>query len=149
MQLQEQHVSELEELKRRSLYENQQQQNDSQERKCIPLPQNQSQDNYQQGQTVQISPQITQTTSTSVSEKNPVTVREPERVHSQDSKSQYLKLQKISNQQATNMEPPINPMNRNIKQVPFAALLPAIMPQLDKDRAMQLHTLYAKLKVGL
>lgn len=33
------------------------------------------------------------------------------------------------------------------KQVPFGMLLPIIQPQLDKDRAMQLHTLYFKLKV--
>ncbi|KAL6527585.1 hypothetical protein OROMI_029396 [Orobanche minor] len=32
------------------------------------------------------------------------------------------------------------------KQVPFGMLLPIIQPQLDKDRAMQLHTLYFKLK---
>ncbi|KAL3634144.1 hypothetical protein CASFOL_021198 [Castilleja foliolosa] len=32
------------------------------------------------------------------------------------------------------------------KQVPFGVLLPIIQPQLDKDRAMQLHTLYFKLK---
>ncbi|XP_051151056.1 transcription initiation factor TFIID subunit 4b [Andrographis paniculata] len=32
------------------------------------------------------------------------------------------------------------------KQVPFGMLLPIIQPQLDKDRAMQLHTLYLKLK---
>lgn len=33
------------------------------------------------------------------------------------------------------------------KQVPFAMLFPHIQPQLDKDRAMQLQTLYLKLKV--
>ncbi|XP_042005368.1 transcription initiation factor TFIID subunit 4b-like isoform X3 [Salvia splendens] len=32
------------------------------------------------------------------------------------------------------------------KQVPFGMLLPIIQPQLDKDRAMQLHTLYFNLK---
>ncbi|KAK4481547.1 hypothetical protein RD792_012448 [Penstemon davidsonii] len=32
------------------------------------------------------------------------------------------------------------------KQVPFGMLLPIIQPQLDKDRAMQLQTLYLKLK---
>lgn len=34
------------------------------------------------------------------------------------------------------------------KQVPFAMLFPHIQPQLDKDRAMQLQTLYHKLRVG-
>ncbi|KAL3505069.1 hypothetical protein ACH5RR_034910 [Cinchona calisaya] len=45
----------------------------------------------------------------------------------------------IGNQQASNT------LNRG-KQVPFALLLPVIQPQLDKDRAMQLNTLYLKLK---
>nr|7AC1_A Chain A, Transcription initiation factor TFIID subunit 4 [Arabidopsis thaliana] len=40
----------------------------------------------------------------------------------------------------------MNPINRNPKQVPFAALLPTLMNQLDKDRALQLRTLYARLK---
>lgn len=35
------------------------------------------------------------------------------------------------------------------KQVPFAMLFPHIQPQLDKDRAAQLQTLYVKLKVML
>ncbi|XP_028056196.1 transcription initiation factor TFIID subunit 4b-like isoform X1 [Camellia sinensis] len=42
-------------------------------------------------------------------------------------------------------EQAMNPMNCG-KQVPFAMLLPVLQPQLDKDRAMQLHTLYNKLK---
>lgn len=46
-----------------------------------------------------------------------------------------------TNQQASNI-------NRG-KQVPFALLLPVIQPQLDKDRAMQLNTLYLKLRVGV
>ncbi|KAI4366475.1 hypothetical protein MLD38_022349 [Melastoma candidum] len=62
-----------------------------------------------------------------------------------DSESQYLKLQKMSNQQASAPEQAGNRVNR-AKQVPFALLLPVILPQLDKDRAMQLQTLYAKLK---
>ncbi|KZV16867.1 TBP-associated factor 4 isoform 1 [Dorcoceras hygrometricum] len=33
------------------------------------------------------------------------------------------------------------------KQVPFGMLLPIIQPQLDNDRAMQLQTLYSKLRV--
>lgn len=34
-------------------------------------------------------------------------------------------------------------------QVPFGMLLPILSPQLDKERGMQLNTLYMKLKVGL
>ncbi|BAB08277.1 unnamed protein product [Arabidopsis thaliana] len=74
-----------------------------------------------------------------------------DRSHNQESESQYMKLQKMSSQQARGVEPPVNPMNvnpinRNPKQVPFAALLPTLMNQLDKDRALQLRTLYARLK---
>ncbi|KAL8170978.1 hypothetical protein V2J09_022782 [Rumex salicifolius] len=32
------------------------------------------------------------------------------------------------------------------KQIPFGSLLPIILPELDKDRAMQLQSLYAKLR---
>ncbi|RID60686.1 hypothetical protein BRARA_F03820 [Brassica rapa] len=64
----------------------------------------------------------------------------------QVSESQYSKLQKMSSQQARGVEQPVNPINRNPKQVPFAALLPTLISQLDKDRAMQLRTLYSRLK---
>ncbi|KAJ0262573.1 hypothetical protein HA466_0030970 [Hirschfeldia incana] len=52
----------------------------------------------------------------------------------------------MSSQQARGVEQPVNPMNRNPKQVPFAALLPTLIAQLDKDREMQLRTLYSRLK---
>ncbi|CAK9145852.1 unnamed protein product [Ilex paraguariensis] len=51
----------------------------------------------------------------------------------------------MTNQQTMATGQAINAMNRG-KQVPFALLLPVITPQLDKDRAMQLQTLYQKLK---
>lgn len=53
----------------------------------------------------------------------------------------------MSSQQAMVTEQPSTPMNRS-KQVPFGLLLPVLLPQLDKDRAMQLTTLFTKLKVG-
>ncbi|KAJ0234715.1 Transcription initiation factor TFIID subunit 4b [Hirschfeldia incana] len=84
-----------------------------------------------------------QTAGLQISEKNP----EPGRPNSQESESQFLKLQKMSSQQARGVEQPVNnPLNRNPKQVPFAALLPTLMAQLDKDRALQLRTLYSRLK---
>lgn len=56
--------------------------------------------------------------------------------------SQLQKMQRIGNQQVA------NGMNRPPgKQVPFALLMPVILPQLDKDRSMQLNGLYAQLKV--
>ncbi|KAL2543775.1 Transcription initiation factor TFIID subunit 4b [Forsythia ovata] len=53
----------------------------------------------------------------------------------------------MNNQQALagNNQQPGNSLKLG-KQVPFGLLLPIIQPQLDKDRAMQLHTLYFKLK---
>lgn len=83
-----------------------------------------------------------------ISEQNSTVTHELEIMHNQDSESQYLKLQKMSNQQASSTEQSNSSLNRSNKQIPFAVLLPALIPQLDKDRAMQLHTLYAKLQVG-
>ncbi|KAF2560178.1 hypothetical protein F2Q70_00017575 [Brassica cretica] len=107
---------------------------------------NEPQDLHRPGQHWDNPPQVPQTSGLQISEKNP-TGNEPERPHNQESESQFLKLQKMSSQQARGMEqPPVNPLNRNPKQVPFAALLPTLMAQLDKDRALQLRTLYSRLK---
>ncbi|CAI8598532.1 unnamed protein product [Vicia faba] len=51
----------------------------------------------------------------------------------------------MSNQQATVNEQPSSQINRS-KQVPFGLLLPILIPQLSKYRAMQLTTLFNKLK---
>lgn len=112
------------------------------------LQHNQPQDLHRAGQLWENPSQVPQTTGLPSSEKNP-TGNESDRSHNQESESQYMKLQKMSSQQARGVEPPVNPMNRNPKQVPFAALLPTLMNQLDKDRALQLRTLYARLKVCL
>lgn len=109
------------------------------------LKQKQVQDGHQLGQGEQNSLQIKQSPGMPVSENNSLPVSEPGRVQTLDSESQYLKLQQMSNQQATVPGQAPNKANR-VKQVPFALLLPVILPQLDKDRAMQLQTLYAKLK---
>jgi transcription initiation factor TFIID subunit 4 len=117
------------------------------------LQHNQPQDLHRAGQLWENPSQVPQSTGLPISEKNP-TGNESDRSHNQESESQYMKLQKMSSQQARGVEPPVNPMNvnpinRNPKQVPFAALLPTLMNQLDKDRALQLRTLYARLKVCL
>jgi len=112
------------------------------------LKQEQVQDGHQPGQGHQNSIQIKQSPGMQVSEKNSLPMSGPGRVHALDAESQYLKLQQMSNQQA--MVPKQAPNRPNlVKQVPFALLLPVILPQLEKDRAMQLQTLYAKLKVSL
>ncbi|XVF36393.1 hypothetical protein REPUB_Repub19eG0054700 [Reevesia pubescens] len=115
-----------------------------QELNRLPPQQKQPQGDRQQGVAEQVSIQVPQTTGIQTTERSPIP-REPERTNNQDGESQYVKLQKMSNQQASGTEQPNNPISRG-KQVPFAVLLPALLPQLDKDRAMQLHTLYGKLK---
>ncbi|KAL4309269.1 hypothetical protein GQ457_01G010590 [Hibiscus cannabinus] len=109
----------------------------------LPPQQKQPQDNRQLV-AEQVSAQVPQMNGIQTTERSPIP-REPERTNIQDSESQYAKLQKMSNQQASGTEQPNNQVNRG-KQVPFAVLLPSLLPQLDKDRAMQLHTLYGKLK---
>lgn len=151
--LQEQHLQQMEQKQHGSVAENQQQQQNessvSEEHNRNPLQQKQSQDDRQQGQVEEKTPsQVSQTTGIQICEKNPVAMHVPERIQNQVGGPQYSKIQKMSNQQAIGAEQPSNPMNRG-KQVPFALLLPALVPHLDKDRAMQLHTLYGKLKVGL
>ncbi|MBA0607053.1 hypothetical protein Godav_019420 [Gossypium davidsonii] len=110
----------------------------------LPPQQKQPQDDHQQGVAEQVSAQVPLMAGIQTTERSPIP-REPERTNIQDSESQYAKLQKMSNQQAGGTEQPNNQVNRG-KQVPFAVLLPSLLPQLDKDRAMQLHTLYGKLK---
>ncbi|XVE70175.1 hypothetical protein DITRI_Ditri10aG0051200 [Diplodiscus trichospermus] len=111
---------------------------------CLTPQQKQAHDDRQLGVAEKVSFQVPQTTGIQTTENNP-TPGEPERSDNQKSESKYLKLQKMSNQQASGTEQLNNPMNRG-KQVPFAVLLPTLLPQLDKDKAMQLHTLYGKLK---
>lgn len=123
-----------------------QHQHDSKRANESHLQHNQPQDLHRAGQLWENPSQVPQTTGLPISENNP-TGSESDRSHNQESESQYLKLQKMSSQQARGVEPSVNSMNRNPKQVPFAALLPTLMAQLDKDRALQLRTLYARLKV--
>ncbi|CAN8267779.1 unnamed protein product [Cochlearia groenlandica] len=109
------------------------------------LQHNQPQDLHRAGQLWENPSQVPQTTGLQISEKSPAG-GEPERSHNQENESQYSKMQKMNSQQARAVEQPVNPLNRNPKQVPFAALLPTLMAQLDKDRAFQLRNLYSRLK---
>lgn len=94
-------------------------------------------DNSQQGLVGKTRFKIPQEKGMQISGKNPVS----------GSESQYFKLQKLSSQQA------VGPVRTTIEtkctRFPFAMLFPFILPQLDNDRAMQLRTLYEKLKVSL
>ncbi|KAG2262111.1 hypothetical protein Bca4012_013233 [Brassica carinata] len=110
------------------------------------LQHNQPQDLHQAGQHWENPSQVPQTTGLPISQKNLTGNNEPERPHNEKSESQYSKLQKMSTQQAHRVEQPVNSMNRNPKQVPFAALLPTLIAQLDKDKSLQLRTLYSRLK---
>lgn len=144
-QIQEQHSSEMELKQQGTVVENQQHQNVSVPH--LPLQQKQPQEDGRQGRSEQIPSQIPPSTGFQMAEKNPIPRTELERLHNQEGVSQLPKVQKMSNQQGMGGEQATNPMKPG-KQVPFALLLPSIMPSLDKDRAMQLHTLYNKLKVG-
>ncbi|XP_073224999.1 transcription initiation factor TFIID subunit 4b isoform X2 [Cicer arietinum] len=117
----------------------------SQEASNLPLSHKQSQDECLQGQSVPASHQNSQTNVVPKSEKDPVFNHETIKTNSPNCESQYAKLQQMSNQQATVNEQPSSQINRS-KQVPFGLLLPILIPQLAKDRAMQLQTLFNKLK---
>ncbi|KAM5573934.1 transcription initiation factor TFIID subunit 4b [Rosa sericea] len=141
-QQREMHSYEMELKQQRSISENMPQQNDaSQELNHFTLPQKQPNSDLQQGQGDQKPPQ----TGMLMSGKNPVSTKEQDLTPKPENESQYVKLQKMSSQQAMTTEQPSTPMNRS-KQVPFGLLLPVLLPQLDKDRAMQLTTLFGKLK---
>ena len=146
---QETNSSEKEIAQQAPTAENLQQQNNNapQEVRDLAMPQMQSHEDRQQRPAEQNPLQIPQATGMQISGKNPVTMSEPERPQSlPGSESQYLKLQKMSNQQATVTEQASNPPGRS-KQVPFGLLLPVLMNQLDKDKGMQLQELFGKLKV--
>ncbi|XP_020211463.1 transcription initiation factor TFIID subunit 4b isoform X2 [Cajanus cajan] len=142
-QQEQQHSSEME-LKQQPLVE-QLQNVASQDANNLPSSQKQSQDESDQDHTGQAPHQNSQTNGVQNSEKDPVFNHEVVNTHNPNHESQYAKLQQMSNQQATVNEQPSSQVNRN-KQVPFAMLLPMLIPQLAKDRAMQLQTLFNKLK---
>lgn len=72
-------------------------------------------------------------------------IREPERMLNPGRESQFSNTQRFGNQPVPVPEQVGNSANR-AKQIPFGSLLPIILPELDKDRAVQLQTLYAKLR---
>ncbi|KAK1405647.1 RST domain-containing protein [Heracleum sosnowskyi] len=124
--------------------ENQLQQSDSSKELCsITLHQKQPQINFPQQQ--QQSPHVSQSSNIQSSENSNVVVQEQNRKQDLSTLSQYLRSQKMNTQQ-TGATTQANNSPKNGKQVPFAMLFPVIEPLLDKDKAMQLRTLYSRLK---
>ncbi|WJX35272.1 hypothetical protein P8452_23288 [Trifolium repens] len=117
----------------------------SQDASNLTLSHKKSQDECLQRQAVPVSHQHSQTNEVLKTEKDPVFNHEAIKTNNPNCESQYAKLQQMSNQQATVNEQPSSQVNRS-KQVPFGLLLPILIPQLAKDRAMQLQTLFNKLK---
>ncbi|XP_010540394.1 PREDICTED: transcription initiation factor TFIID subunit 4b isoform X3 [Tarenaya hassleriana] len=107
------------------------------------LQHNQPQDHRESGQLWERPLQVSQTPGLQVSEKNPLSTK-PKRSHNQESES--MKLQKMSSQQARAMKQPVDPRNRDPRKVSFSVFLQTLQALLDKDRAMQLHILSAKLQ---
>ncbi|XP_043713153.1 transcription initiation factor TFIID subunit 4b-like [Telopea speciosissima] len=146
MQSQVQHSTETVLMQSGSGAENQQKQIvSSQEHSELPMQQKQSNDDQQQQQVEHNSLQMSQKNGAQISEQSPGHLPEKERMPLVDSQNQYPKLQKMNNQLTLSADIASNPNSRG-KQVPFALLIPNIMPHLDKDQAMQLQTLYAKLR---
>lgn len=71
---------------------------------------------------------------------------EPNKVHNPSSESQLSNMQRYANQPVPAPGQGGTSVNRG-KQIPFGTMLPLILPELDKDKAMQLQTLYGKLRV--
>ncbi|KAJ7949941.1 transcription initiation factor TFIID subunit 4b-like [Quillaja saponaria] len=144
MKQQEQYSSDME-LKRDGTLVEQNQYVALQEVNNFPLLQKQSQTECHQGQGEQVSLPNPPTIGVQHSEKDHMPNHEPVHMYNPNSESQYLKLQKMSNQQATVSEQAGSSINRT-KQVPFGLLLPILQAQLDKDKSMQLQALFVKLK---
>lgn len=84
-------------------------------------------------------------------EQNTLHFSRPPSIHNPEKDPELHKinqpeLQKI-NQHAVATEQTMKPVTPR-GQVPFGLLLPLLTPQLDKDRAVQLQTVFNKLKVG-
>ncbi|MCD7448430.1 hypothetical protein HAX54_041921 [Datura stramonium] len=163
MQQKEENLSDMQLKRHDTDSQNQQQKNDSsQEINSLAL-QHISQDSYQ----------TTEVEQDTLHSSKAVNMQNPEK-NTQNPESQHLNLQlqgannlqsmqslttgtsglprvaaDASNQSesatGSSSQAAINVANKG-KQVPFAMLFPHIQPQLDKDRAMQLQTLYLKLK---
>uniref|UniRef100_A0A7N0UVR3 RST domain-containing protein n=1 Tax=Kalanchoe fedtschenkoi TaxID=63787 RepID=A0A7N0UVR3_KALFE len=98
----------------------------------------------QEDATAQSTIQPLKPTQLQIPENNAQPMQESGRTPNSEREAQLSKLQYV-NQQAISSEQTSNMLNKG-KQVPFALLLPVITPQLDKERAMKLNSLYVRLK---
>lgn len=73
-------------------------------------------------------------------EQNTLHFSRPPSIHNSEKNPE---LPKINQHAVATEQKPGNPRG----QVPFGLLLPLLTPQLDKDRSMQLQTVFNKLKV--
>uniref|UniRef100_A0A6M2F2T7 RST domain-containing protein n=1 Tax=Populus davidiana TaxID=266767 RepID=A0A6M2F2T7_9ROSI len=125
--------------------DNQQQKGDVlQEPTHPPVLQKKFQDDIKQELVEQAPVQTPQSIGAQSSEQNPTPKSEPDKMQISDVDSQFLNFQKIGNQQTAGTDQAGN--QKNSKQIPFVLLLPALKPHLDKDREMQLQTLFNKLR---
>ncbi|KAJ6391226.1 hypothetical protein OIU77_025254 [Salix suchowensis] len=109
-----------------------------------PVLQNKIQDDIKQELVEQAPVQTPQSIGVQSSEQNPTPKSEPDKMQMSDGDSQFLNFQKTSSQQTAGTDQAGN--QKNSKQIPFVLLLPALKPHLDKDREMQLQTLFNKLR---
>ncbi|KAK9705117.1 hypothetical protein RND81_07G034600 [Saponaria officinalis] len=73
-------------------------------------------------------------------------ITEQDRMHDPSTGSQLSNMPRLSGSHAVPVSEPVGTSSQRQKQIPFGSLLPIILPELDKDRAMQLQTLYTKLR---
>ncbi|KAL9229261.1 hypothetical protein vseg_004747 [Gypsophila vaccaria] len=71
---------------------------------------------------------------------------EQDRMHNPSTGSQVSTMQSSSGSHPAPVSEQVGSSSQRQKQIPFGSLLPIILPELDKDRAMQLQTLYTKLR---
>ncbi|GAB4852301.1 hypothetical protein Ancab_016493 [Ancistrocladus abbreviatus] len=111
----------------------------------LPLQHKQTQDSGQELKAEQSSLQMPQSSGIQISENSGIQIREADRVQNLSNESQFSNMPKLSSQQTAVQEHTNSSVNR-ARQIPFGSLLPIILPELDKDRAMQLNRLYNQLR---
>lgn len=111
------------------------------------LEQKQFNENHQHQQTQQSAVQFPEKGQVQTSEQNPVQHAEQGMFQRPESQHQYSKLPQL-NRHAQATDQTNNPMRHNkpIPNISFSSLIPVLRPHLDKDRAMQLHTIFTKLR---
>ncbi|CAL1410619.1 unnamed protein product [Linum trigynum] len=125
-----------------SVVEKQQQLNDvPRAQNPLAFHKNQPPDEHQQVKVEHVPVQPPQTSGAPISDKNPAPAAEPGRLQNRTGESQFVRMPP----QITATEQSVNSRYQG-KHIPFVLLLPALKPHLDKDREMQLQTIFNKLK---